>query len=693
MITWYPLPEEWWNRPIDGQNDAWGAISSNWLNNAKDRSYGSNENRYQREGIAPNSGHILWTKVTEDGGVVGGNLYFSEADAGNGEVFNAGHQYQTRFQTQIIMHGRLTYNEPLTWAGTGGAWVTVDLKTGQEIWRNQTMSAAPSFGYYYDLDNMNQHGIANPGTMFSNNFATAIHPRYGTTMGFSVTNAPTSSAEVIGRQGEVLRYVIENSATADQNPNWCLYQWNSSKVLVTGTSPVTTGTINAALNATSPTYDWNKTISGATFTGTPTPRAVVYGDVLLVSNGTFNPASSGSMAYVNPPEVTITAIDLRENSEGRVLYQKNYPFTNKDGTQDLFIRAGEGVFIFQHMPMLSFSAYDMRTGNNIWTTPDLADINPYGYYTWSSLMNVHGTSIADGKFFATGYTGMVHCYDLTTGDLLWVQEAPTGGEFYKYYTLFIGLIADGKIYIGTHEHSADTPLLKGAQVRVFDVDTGDEVWSMMSWAHPGTMATADGVLVYWNNYDHQVYAVGRGPSATTVRVENNVVTEGSAVMITGTVLDVSPGTTQGDRALRFANGVAAISDEDQSAWMEYVYMQKPRPVDAVGVDVVLSVLDGNNNFYEIGTATSDVDGVYSFRWVPEVSGHYRVYAEFRGTESYYRSRASSSFGVMDAPVAPVPAESPQSIADQYFVPATVGIIVAIIAVGALLALLLLKKRV
>jgi len=48
---------------------------------------------------------------------------------------------------------------------------------------------------------------------------------------------------------------------------------------------------------------------------------------------------------------------------------------------------------------------------------------------------------------------------------------------------------------------------------------------------------------------------------------------------------------------------------------------------------------------------------------------------------------------MDAPVAPVPAESPQSIADQYFVPATVGIIVAIIAVGALLALLLLKKRV
>ena len=112
----------------------WGAVSSNWLNNENDRSYGSNNNRIQTQGTAPNSGHILWTKPTEDGGVVGGNNFDRE-----GNVFNAGHQYQTRMQdTSIIMHGRLYYQEPIAWSGGGGDWC-VDLKTG-EVWRNHTMS-------------------------------------------------------------------------------------------------------------------------------------------------------------------------------------------------------------------------------------------------------------------------------------------------------------------------------------------------------------------------------------------------------------------------------------------------------------------------------------------------------------------------------------------------------------------------
>jgi len=30
-ITSYPLPEEYWTRPIDGQNPAWYTITSHWL--------------------------------------------------------------------------------------------------------------------------------------------------------------------------------------------------------------------------------------------------------------------------------------------------------------------------------------------------------------------------------------------------------------------------------------------------------------------------------------------------------------------------------------------------------------------------------------------------------------------------------------------------------------------------------------
>jgi hypothetical protein len=688
-IAVYPLPEEYWTRPIDGQNDSWGAVSSNWLNNAKDKNNGGTDNRYQNEGVAPNSGHILWTKVTEDGGVVGGDQYF----APHGEVFNAGHQYQTRFQTQIIMHGRLTYNEPILFAGTGGDWVTVDLKTGEEVWRtNALANAAPSFGYYYDLDNMNQHGVATPGYIFTSNFGRAIHPRYGTIINMNVTGAPTSNAEVIGPKGETLRYIIQNSGTT-ASPSWRLYQWNSSKVLVSATNPAVSGSINAAINSNPPRFDYNVSITGVSFTGgNPIPQAVVYGEVLLVSNGSFAQASSGSMNYANPGETTITGISLKAGEVGKVLFQKNFEQIHNDGTQSLFVRAAEGVFVFIDMPSMTFTGYSMTSGAKLWTTLPQVDDNPYGYYTWSSLMNVHGHSIAYGKFFTAGYTGMVYAYDLQNGSLLWRQEAPTYGEVYKYYTLMIGTIADNKIFIGTHEHSADTPLLKGARVRVYDVDTGDEVWSMMSWAHPGTMAIADGVLVYWNNYDHQVYAVGKGPSSTTVRVENDVVFESANVMIKGTVHDVSAGTVQGSRVYQFPNGVAAVSDESQSQWMEYVYMQKPRPQNATGVEVLLSVIDPNDNWYEIGTTTSNSFGDFSFMWLPPVPGTYTVVASFRGSESYYGSSASSAFGVVESVATVAPPEPSSSVADEYFVPATVGIIVAIAVVGALLALLLLRKR-
>ena len=169
-----PVPAEFWSRPIEAQNTPWYTISSFWLNNAFDRDNGGGQNRLQTIGIAPNTGHIIWTKPTEDGGMVGGGNFSTV-----GETFNAGHQYQTRFTNQIIMYGRLYYQESWEFAGGGGDWVCVDLQTGAEVWRNRTMSASPSFGYYYDWDTQNDHGVMTPGWLFSNNFATQIHPLYG----------------------------------------------------------------------------------------------------------------------------------------------------------------------------------------------------------------------------------------------------------------------------------------------------------------------------------------------------------------------------------------------------------------------------------------------------------------------------------------------------------------------------------
>ncbi len=90
------MPTEYWTRPIEGQNDQWYTVSSNWLSGSHDRDNGGGENRYQADGTAPNSPHIFWTRPTEDNGIVGGaNL--SRTDFGN--AFNAGSQYQPRWLT------------------------------------------------------------------------------------------------------------------------------------------------------------------------------------------------------------------------------------------------------------------------------------------------------------------------------------------------------------------------------------------------------------------------------------------------------------------------------------------------------------------------------------------------------------------------------------------------------------------
>ncbi|MBT0158677.1 PQQ-binding-like beta-propeller repeat protein [Candidatus Bathyarchaeota archaeon A05DMB-2] len=708
-ITSYPLPTEYWTRPIEGQNTDWYAISSNWLNAPYIRTGatstgGAGFGRFQPDGIGPNSPHIMWSKPIQDGGVVGGNGYHA-----NGTTYYMGGSYNVRFSNAIVMYGRLYYQEPYGNSGGGGDYVAVDLRTGKELWRiNVTAGGVPSFGYLYDYDMYNQHGVIPEGWLFTSNFARSYDPSSGRLSNLNITNVPTGTA-VAGPAGEILRYEWSNSG------KW-LAQWNSSKVFVVETSgnipancPITPArptnmywngsmwvsnavrTAQGYASVTTPAYDWNVTIPTVGSGSWSIFRDAVYNEILLLTQGSFGtgPRAEGEGANV-------TAISLKPTSRGAVLWSKYYPEPSNDVTRALIaIDVGAGVFVTEDKETMELTGFSLADGNKVWSVvPDDAQ--------WDTMRCV--SLAAYGNLYRCGFDGILHCYDMKNGNLLWTYG--NGGEgnttyaglatAWGHYPIFVDVIADGKVYVGTTEHSPGSPFYKGTKYRCINATTGTEIWTLMGWGTGMYVGqydiVADGFFVFLNCYDMQIYCVGKGPSALTVEAPMAAIPQGSSLVIRGTVTDISAGTKQKEQVARFPNGVPAVSDESMSAWMEYVYMQKPRPTNVTGVKVTLSVIDSNNNYREIGTATSDADGFFYYTWVPDIPGDFKVIATFAGSESYWPSHAETAFTVMqEAEVTPPPTPTPASIADIYLVPSVIGIIVAI-AVATVVIVLMLRKR-
>lgn len=686
----YPLPTEYWTRPIEGQNNDWFTLGSNWLRGSQVQiapSGTGTSGRVQLDGIAPNSGHIMWTTPLEDGGVVGGTN-----TAIDGNVFYSGTQYNPRFNNAIIMGGRIYYSEPKENTGTGGDVVCRDLRTGEELWRRSDISMF-SFGMYYAMEYYNQHGVIPPGVLFTTSGSTIIayNPLNGHEMGWNLTNVPTGSIanEAVGPSGEILRYQLQSYGTG-ANQIYKIQQWNLSRAYIINTNPTNPATLQANASAF---YDFNQTV---TYQGQPfkvtgaSAQAVIYNDLLLFRNGSLQTQTSG-----NAQPYTYFAVDINASHTtlGNVIWMKNYDQPTGNLTL-LSTAAGDGVYTMMYKETYQWIGFDMHTGAKLWDHAAMdfseLDYNPYGYYS-STTGNMLTHAIYQGKLYSTGYSGMLFCYDLYTGKLLWKYDAPANMEVFKYYTLHIGAVADGKVYLGSHEHSASTPLLKGNLVRCVNATDGTEIWTLPGWAAAYSPVVADGFIAYANLYDNQVYVVGKGPSETTVEIEDNVIQSGSSVMITGTVTDIASGTTQTEQAARFPNGVPAVSDASMGQYMAYVYEQKPLPTNVTGVPVTLSVVDANGNYRTIGQTTTN-DGFFSLSWKPDVEGDFQVYASFGGSESYWPSHAITAFTVDSAAATPAPTQTPATpISEQYFVPAIAGLLVAIIVVG-LLTIMMLKKH-
>jgi hypothetical protein len=166
----------------------------------------------------------------------------------------------------------------------------------------------------------------------------------------------------------------------------------------------------------------------------------------------------------------------------------------------------------------------------------------------------------------------------------------------------------------------------------------------------------------------------------------------TSTMITKTNKPAIAGTKQNQQSAVFPAGVPVASDLIMKDWMGYVYQQKPLPSDFSGVFVTINVVDANGNYRTIGTTTTDYSGAYHLTWQPDIPGDYYVIANFAGTNSYWPSSATNAFNVMEEHPTTTPTPEPASTADQYLLPGIIGIIVTIAIVGAVLALLIVKKR-
>ena len=654
-----PLPTEYWTHPIDAQNYEWQILQGNWLGLPLQFGNGANaDGSFNPYSTAPNSAHVLWTIPQAFGGIVGDNF--------NNSDFYTGLSYQAKWNppSAVVINGRLYYPTTAGPGATVQGISSVDLQTGQEIWFQN--STTLSFGQLLKTESINVHGVnAYLWDYRSGNYSTMYDAFTGRAL-LRVSNCQAATKIAMSEDGDVLVY------TLNANANW-LSLWNSTKAI----NPTNELTFTPSMTAT---YNWSNgvmwnvsipKISGQTYT--------VFGDGVLITTAAFREAT--------PPVRTIAGYDANTGANLWVINVTDYTIRSQYNLSPI----SEGVFAWFKQETTEWYGFNARTGQQIWgPTEPYAD--SFGMYSASFAgAGVPNPQVAYGKIFTAGYDGVVHAIDIKTGKTVWnFYSGTTIDTVYGHYPFYGGVtIADDKVFAATNEHTPNDPLWRGSKLFAINATTGQQIWNISSWM-PGPIVASGSVLGV-NNYDGELYNFAKGPSALSVTVGPKSSDFGDSVVIEGTVSDISPGTKQNELAMKFPNGVPAVSDQSQSAWMEYLYMQQARPTDAVGVPVTLSVVDANGNFREIGTTTTS-DGFFSLNWKPDITGAYTVYASFTGSESYWPSHAVTSFVVNPAQPTEAPTTSPApSSADLYFVPAIAGLFAAIIVVG-LLIILVLKKR-
>jgi outer membrane protein assembly factor BamB len=615
--------------------------------------------------------------------------------------YQGGDAYEGKFADSVIISGVLYYNRQFSSvANVYQTIVAVDLHTGKVLWEREYDGLGSNRiqrGQILSFLSMNNRGtwaylwisasVTGQGTVMY-----ALDAKTGNHI-YTMTNVPAGTI-YYGPNGEMLKYALTGSATA----GYRLTQWNSTEVVVMGR----TGQSEAwgtsvyqtsgprSFNATTRGYDMNISVSGLTtspgsiITAFPEDRVI------------FAPAASSTNG------IYLTGISLGEEPGSVLFNRRQFPapkdWLDMNMTMSSIGQMGWAGFskddyvgVFWTKENRVNYVFSLETGRFLWES------EPQIYAdAWSDTVTSYGPEkiFAYGKLYEASVGGIVYCYDAKNGTLLWTYEATDKyNESYhrEAWWLVPIAISDGKIYLGHMVHSPSVPISRGAPFFALNAETGDLVWEIdgafrqTRWG--GRALMGDSIIATMDYYDQQIYAIGKGPSAMTVSAPNVAVTAGTTSLISGTVMDVSPGTQSDQSQLRFSNGVPAVSDESMSEWMLYVYKQFSRPMGTIGVEVTVFAQQGDS-VIDIGKTTSDANGRFSIAWKPEagIEGEYDIYAYFSGSASYYGSFAKTEMAVSAAPEVIPPPETP---AYEWYI---IGAAIAIIAVVLIVGILNLKKK-
>ncbi|MGD0071856.1 MAG: PQQ-binding-like beta-propeller repeat protein [Candidatus Bathyarchaeia archaeon] len=720
-----PLPTNYWTRPIYGENNGWYSIAGNWLGLAASTfaatgMYNATGN-YNPYTTAPNSAHILWTKPEAFGGIIGGE--FGSSETAN---YYSTSQYEPKF-APIIMQGILYYTFYPGASTYPEGWVAVDLHTGQTIWTKteaQVNGEVLKCGQILNMITPNQYGaeaflwsIPASGAGFGG--SPSYMSMYDALTGEWILNVTGTTGMTLTEDdhGNLIGYYI-NSGSIFAPPDYTLCMWNS-------TADINLNVGNYA-GGPSVTDQWmwrppqgaqlafNTTVAANGESSITTlchlPLTDTSGKSLVTMMSYFGFTFASYLLGISAVQSGVVYM-TGSTAGSSYLYQSGWmeeaAFSATDGSKLWGVTnrtevpysivysggvwSGSNAYVELTESTLSVSGYSLTTGAQLWGPTALPNASPFSSLGANSV-------VANGSIYIWLYGGDVYSFNIVTGHLNWQYHTPPGGYESPYgveplWTFSVGTVADGKLFV-PEGHMYSPPLFHKAQQLALNTTNGNVVWSIDAFDVTSAPAISDGVMTTLNAYDNQIYAWGLGPTAMTVTAPDVGVTTATPITIRGTVTDISAGTKQEAQAANFPNGVPAVSDASQTAWMEYVYMQQPCPTNVTGVPVTLSVLDSNHNYRQIGSTTSDGTGMFTFTWTPDIPGDYTVVANFAGSNSYYPSSAETSFSASSPAPTAAPTATPISniaTTSDLMMYMAVGVIAIIIAI-AIVGLLLLRKR-